>query len=60
MIFHSQTIYGSLVETFGPYFQLYMDNQNTNVKLFSLFNVRVLVTYLNMIRMSKAFLWEID
>lgn len=24
---HSQTIYGSLVETFGPYFQVYTKNQ---------------------------------
>ncbi len=23
-VLHSQTIYGSLVETFGPYFQIYM------------------------------------
>ncbi|GEN88330.1 hypothetical protein OSO01_30690 [Oceanobacillus sojae] len=60
MIFYSQTIYGSLVETFGPYFQIYIDNQNTNIKLFFNLNVRVLVTYINIIRMSKVFLRELS
>ncbi len=39
---HSQTIYGSLVETFGPYFQFYTKNFKTRIFLaFEVIYVRV-------------------